>query len=219
MTKKATVDWDKIELAYRAGILTLREIADQHGISHGAINKRAKRDGWERDLSAKIQAKADALVSKAAVSTEVSKESKVAERAVVEANAQAVADIRLSHRTDIQRTRRITMSLLEELEHKTGQETVQLLEQLGDLMRNEDDKGIDRLNDLYHKVISLPGRAKTMKDLGESLRVLIALERQAFGMDDKSNQTVDPLQSLLNKIASGNANGFAPVAHDPERDE
>ena len=44
-------------------------------------------------------------------------------------------------------------------------------------------KGQDKLNDLYQKIISLPGRAKTMKDLGETLRVLIALERQAFGLD------------------------------------
>ena len=44
-------DWERIELDYRAGIKTLRQIADENGITHGAINKRAKRDGWERDLS------------------------------------------------------------------------------------------------------------------------------------------------------------------------
>lgn len=47
MEKKAP-DWEKIELDYRAGIKTLREIAADHGISHQAINKRAKRDGWAR---------------------------------------------------------------------------------------------------------------------------------------------------------------------------
>lgn len=181
----ASVDWERIELDYRAGIKTLRQIADEHGITHGAINKRAKRGGWERDLSAKIQAKADALVSKAAVSTPVSAESKIAEREVIEANATAVASVRIAHRRDIQRTRRITMALLEELEQQTGSDTAELLSRLGDLMRSPDDKGMDRLNDLYHKVISLPGRAKTMKDLGESLRVLVVLERQAFGMPDK----------------------------------
>ena len=49
------VDWERIELDYRAGIKTLRQIAEENGISHVAINKRAKRDGWTRDLSAKIQ--------------------------------------------------------------------------------------------------------------------------------------------------------------------
>ena len=108
------------------------------------------------------------------------------------------------------------MALLEELEAMVGRDTAELMYQLGDLMRSPDDKGMDRLNDLYRKIISLPERAKTMKDLGESLRVLVALERQAFGLDDKDNQAVDSLTSLLHGIASRNNNGFTPVANDPE---
>ena len=214
--KPVTADWERIELDYRAGVKTLRQIADEHGITHGAINKRAKRDGWERDLATKIQAKADALVSKAAVSKPVSMETRIAEREVIEANATAIADVRLAHRRDIQRTRGITMRLLEELEYQTGAENVYLLEQMGELLRNDDDKGRDKLNDLYQKIISLPGRAKTMKDLGESLRVLVALERQAFGLDDKDNAPVDALTSLLHGIAKTSGNAFAPVADDPD---
>lgn len=48
--KPTAPDWEHIELDYRAGVKTLRPIAAEHGITHGAINKRAKRDGWERDL-------------------------------------------------------------------------------------------------------------------------------------------------------------------------
>ncbi len=48
---KPVADWERIALDYRAGIKTLRQIAEEHGITHGAINKRAKRDGWERDPS------------------------------------------------------------------------------------------------------------------------------------------------------------------------
>lgn len=70
--EKKTPDWERIEADYRAGLLSVREIAASQGITHGAINKRAKRDGWERDLAAKIRAKADALVSKREVSTLVS---------------------------------------------------------------------------------------------------------------------------------------------------
>ena len=48
MTDKAP-DWERIELDYRAGIKSLREIADGSGVSHVAVSKRAKRDGWERE--------------------------------------------------------------------------------------------------------------------------------------------------------------------------
>lgn len=53
---KKTPDWERIEADYRAGVLSLREIAAANGITEGAIRKRAKRDGWTRDLGAKIRA-------------------------------------------------------------------------------------------------------------------------------------------------------------------
>ena len=89
-------DWERIELDYRAGVKTLRQIAGEHGITHAAIAKRAKAQGWERDLSLKIQAKADQRVTKAMVTKVVTTETKVSERQVVEANAIAIADMRLA---------------------------------------------------------------------------------------------------------------------------
>ena len=216
---KAAPDWERIELDYRAGIKSLREIADGSGVSHVTISKRAKKHGWVRDLAAKIQAKADELVNKAQVNSGVNTVSAVSERETIEANAQAVASVKMAHRKDIQRTRSITMSLLDELEYQTGAEAAALLYQLGEMMREPDDFGRDKLNDLYHKIIALPSRAKTMRDLGESLRVLVALERQAFGLDDKENSPTDALTSLLHGIASTNSNAFVPVADDPEYDE
>lgn len=216
-THKPAPDWEKIEADYRAGILSLREIAEAHpGVNHVAITRRAKREGWSRDLSAKIRAKADALVTERTVTADVTAERRVSERDIIDANAQAIVSVRLAHRKDIQRSRSITMRLLEELELQSGRENAELLEQLGELMRREDDRGQDRLNDLYQKIISLPGRAKTMKDLGESLRVLVTLERQAFGLDDKDQKPQDSLTTLLQTIAGGNASAFRPVAHDPE---
>ena len=50
--RKAPPDWERIEFDYRVGLKTLRQIAGENGISHGAINKRAKRDGWERARTA-----------------------------------------------------------------------------------------------------------------------------------------------------------------------
>lgn len=180
---KAAPDWERVELDYRAGIKTLRQIADENGVSHPAITKRAKRDGWSRDLSAKIQAKADELVTKELVTKPVTTETRIAERQVIEANAQAVADVRLAHRRDIHRARRLTNALLSELEQQTDPATLALLDGLGDLMASPDERGIDKLNDLYRAIISLPERSKTMKVLAESLQKLVDMERTAFGMD------------------------------------
>ncbi|BDA89391.1 hypothetical protein E3AUHO_20770 [Klebsiella pneumoniae subsp. pneumoniae] len=81
-------DWEGIETAYRAGVMSLREIASQHSISHVSINKRAKKEGGEKDLSAKVKAKADALVNNREVSRQV--------------NSKAALNIRL-YWTDLKR--------------------------------------------------------------------------------------------------------------------
>lgn len=184
---KAAPDWERIELDYRAGVKTLRQIADENGISEGAVRKRAKRDDWTRDLSERIQDKAEQLVRKEAVRKLVRTESAVTERVLVEVNAQAVADIRLAHRNDIHRARRLTNALLQELEKQTEQ--VPELQELGELLRSPDERGTDKLNDLYQAIISLPERSKTMKVLVESLQKLVDMERTAFGMDAKGADT------------------------------
>ena len=217
--QKAQPDWERIELDYRAGIKTLRQIADEHGISHVAVAKRAKRDGWTRDLAGKIQAKADELVNKSLVTSAVTVETKIAEKAVIDANAQAVADIRLAHRHDIRRARTLTNALLNELEQQTDPNTLAMLQELGELLRREDDNGNDRRNDLYVKVISLSERSKTMKTLADSLRVMVDMERTAFGMDKEQEKVADGLTTLLQTITSGTGSTFKPVAHDPDHDE
>lgn len=180
MTEKQQPDWERIEQLYRAGLLSVREIAAACGVSHTAIQKKAKALGWERDLQAKIKAKADSLVAKAEVAKEVATETMATERGIVDANAKVIADIRIGHRTDIGRYRRLANKLLEELEGLTDNRD--LFEQLGELLLSPDDNGMDRLNDLYRKVIDLPNRTKVMKELGETLKNLITLERQAYGL-------------------------------------
>lgn len=105
-------DWEAIETAYRAGVMSLREIASQHGISEGAIRKRAKRDDWSRDLNAKVKERADDLVRKAEVRKQVRSEVTFNERVLIEATAEVIANVRMEHRGDIKRARQITNALL-----------------------------------------------------------------------------------------------------------
>ena len=180
------VDWERIELDYRAGAMSLREIAANHpGTNHVAIARRAKTEGWTRDLSERIKAKAEDLVTRAAVTADVTAARAVTEKQVVEANAQDQASVRLSQRKDIRRKRAIVTRLMDELEAQVGPENAALLADLGEMMRSPDDAGQDKLNDLYRRIIALPERAKTAKTLAETLRITVDMERQAFGMDAK----------------------------------
>jgi hypothetical protein len=197
VTTKKPIDWEAIERDYRAGILSVREIGAANGCTHGAINKRAKRDGWERDLKAKIKAKAEALVSKREVSSAVSAQAAATEREIIEGNAEAIVSIRMGHRNDIRRSRELTNKLLAELEGLTDNRD--LFDQLGELMHSPDEKGMDRLNDLYRKVVELPNRTKVMKELAETLKTLITLERQAYNLDEQEHE--EPYEERLRRLA------------------
>ncbi len=203
--KLAGPDWERIEADYRAGVLSLREIAARDGsVSEGAIRKRAKKCGWSRDLAARIQAKADELVRREAVrtdGTQLRTASPAAEKVIVEANAQAVADIRLAHRNDISRARRLCLAMAEELEALTGERlTVERLRELIEVVDDEtqDAKAIERARAILEKAMSLPMRAGTLKQLTDSLKTLVTLEREAWQVDkDGGGATYDDLLAEL----------------------
>lgn len=113
MKEKRVIDWEVIEQDYRAGMKTLRQIATDHKVTHGAINKRAKKESWVRNLREKIKARADDLVSKAQVSKSVSK---LTERDIINSNAQVIRDVLLNEREDIKRLARISETFELELE-------------------------------------------------------------------------------------------------------
>jgi transposase-like protein len=50
-TSRPSIDWEKIEIEYRAGRMSVREIARLCGVSEAAVRKRAKALGWERSLA------------------------------------------------------------------------------------------------------------------------------------------------------------------------
>lgn len=191
---KLEPDWIRIEIDYRAGIKPLRVIAAEHGITHGAVNKRAKRDDWTRDLNGKIQAKADALVSRTVVSAEVSKKKLVTEKEVVDANATNVAAVQIRHRNQIGRTAEMTVKLLSELEDSSL--PVKL------------DGGL-----IGPPPISMAVRAGVLKSLTESLRVTVALEREAYGINAGAMNPDDAMTSMLTRL-QGTAKTITPIADD-----
>ena len=207
--KKPSVDWERIEKDWRAGIKTKLQMSQEHGVSRAAIDKHFKKLGVERDLTEKIRAKADALVTQAAVTQSVTSERLVTTEAeIVSVNAIVQADVRMAHRKDIGRHRALVTAMLVELEALVTDPA--LFVTLGEIMAAPDENGTDRLNDLYKKVVSLPTRIKGAKELSDTLKTLIALEREAFGID-RNEAPADALTNLLRAIGQSSA---LPVCDD-----
>lgn len=177
------IDWLAVEADYRPGILSNREIATKHGCTEGGVRKKAKQLGWIKDLAAKIESKAEDIVRRDAVRAEYAE---ATEADIVNANAVNSANIQIAERKDVTKARSIAMKLLDELNEQIDNRPD--LMQLGEMLRNPDKFGNDKLNDLYFKTIEFSGSVDSTKKLSEALNTLINLERKVYKIDTDTTQ-------------------------------
>lgn len=188
--EKKPVNWVAVEKDWRAGIKTKLQMSKEYGVSRAAMDKHFDKLGIDRDLTEKIKQRADALVTQAAVTHSVTQSRLVTtEKEIVEVNARNQADLIIAHREDIPRYQKLAAAIMSELEAQTGNK--ELFDQLAELMQAPDEKGMDKLNDIYRKVIATPQRVDSFKKLTETYKILIGLERQAFGISDNANGDAD----------------------------
>lgn len=200
--EKDPIEWDLIERDWRAGVKTQAQMSAQYGVSRAAMNKHFAKRGITRDLDGKVRAAASTIVAQHAVAQPGAGHpgSAISDRDIIAANAEMQSTIILQHRTDIQRTRRLSMRMLEELEQQTDHQD--LIDQLMAVLNDPDDKGMQRRLEVLEKVISLGSRAGTMKTLADSLRSLVAMERQAFGLDDKEDsEDGSGIEDVISRVA------------------
>ena len=108
MAERRQIDWEAIEREYRAGQLSVSEIGRQQGLSHTAINKKAKAQGWTRNLTEKVRQEVSArLVSDGVSADNV--------RQTVELAAARGVEVVRSHRQDISSARSLVRLLMGQL--------------------------------------------------------------------------------------------------------
>lgn len=213
MAKKVKANWEAIELAYRANVKTVAQIAEDFNVKDSTLRSRAKRNGWSRDLGKRIRLEADNIVNANAVKREVGRLESM-DNATVEENAKLTASIRISHREDIGKARALSMMLLEDLKAQIGTDNRKRLEDLfiAALKANAIDESA---LEAYERVTSVSNHVRTLKDLADIMTKFVALERQAYGLDDADSSPIDALTSLLHSIANNNGNAFNVVKDDP----
>ena len=213
MSDRVKVNWESVELAYRANVKTVAQIAKEFGLKDSTLRSRAKRNGWSRDLGKRIRLEADSIVNANAVKREVGRLESI-DNATVEENAKLTASIRISHREDIGKARALSMMLLDDLKAQVGTENRKRLEDLFIAALKAEVIDASAL-EAYERVTSISNHMRTLKDLADIMTKFVALERQAYGLDDTENLPVDALTSLLHSIANSNGNAFGVVKDDP----
>ena len=108
MADRPVVDWEAVEREYRAGVLSVREIAKGAGVSHPAIIKRAKKEQWTQNLAARVREEVTARLVTAEVTVGNS-------RAAIAEIATRSVDVIVGHRRSITRLRDIIAKLTDDL--------------------------------------------------------------------------------------------------------
>ena len=198
MAERKQVDWESVERDYSAGLLSLREIGDKHNVAHQVIARKAKKEEWARDLREKIAKAVDKKIGDKQVGDSLGDSKKASEKEIIEVNAQAIVNIKLAHRGDIRKSKNIVNALFDELELTTDNR--ELFEQLGELLRQENDSGHDKLNDIYKKCISMSQRIDGVKKLTDALKTMIGLEREAYDIQSTPTPIDNAVSSLLKAV-------------------
>lgn len=180
-----------VRLDYERGVLSLREIASAHvtpefPFNHMTLARWAKDQGWTRDLRGAIQAKAEDKTRRT-IAREQRKEArdqrdestkldKITERQVIEANAERIAQVRGEHRADIARARSLLLAQFAKLELLCGGKEV--LDQLRGVIASASNP-----KELLEVTKQLAAEEPILRGLMQSLRTVIELEREAYGID------------------------------------
>lgn len=186
-------DWEAIERDYRANVLSLREIGKLHNISEGMIRKKAKANGWQRDLTERV----DEQVRNELVRSEVRTANPRTEREIIETAAATVVEVVRSHRKRISRQTALVDLLADQLtEAATNREEIE------DEIHAEtaDDQNGQRRATML-KAVSLQAHSTIAVNLSNALKTLVGLERQAFSIKDETESpAANPMATLLQQV-------------------
>ncbi|MDL4860790.1 hypothetical protein NPJ88_000435 [Halomonas elongata] len=166
-------DWEAIEADFRAGSLSIRAVAERHGVAESSIRKRAKKHGWQRDLTEKVQKAArDKLVRKE-VRTNGAQDAVRTDEEIVEEASTEAASVVLAHRSDLAQWRGIAQKLCAALQEM-------------DVDEANHDKFSRSLN------AGVDAQLKVIKG-----------ERQAYNLDtEEGDKDVNSLSDLMDELSS-----------------
>lgn len=167
-TKRPDVDWVAAQAMYMTDTLPLAEIGKRFGVSAVAIHKRAKKEGWVKDLSRRVATGVREAVVNAALTKGSSRASvnqkEATQRAVVQAAIEEGKEVVLRHQ-----------GLGKRIATNSGRMQAIIERQLSKL--EEDPEG-----DVDEKAFSF--LTKSHDHIASATLKAVQIERQARGLDD-----------------------------------
>lgn len=173
------IDWAAIERDWRTDKFTLHELERKHGVGYASISRKATREGWKRDLGAMIKQQTAILLQEEAQGS--AKETQKVIATAAELNKRVI----LGHREDIATLRRLVKSMVAKIEAMglLGDADLLAFYKLAKGAQYEAAE-IKALLKNVTNACNTPAQVAALKNLSDTLAKLVALERQAFALDE-----------------------------------
>ena len=181
------VDWEKLEREFRMGKMTYAEMSNEFGVNASTITRRAKKEGWTRDLSQLVRQETRAHIS-----------------AQIVAHAQETHKSRISGDAKAVEIEAISNAMLSADHERVGSKSRALFEVVIDQIAKElaDMPAIETLAIAVaqnspeaaaglRKVLALPTLVDAAKKATEGAAKAIDVERKSRNMDE-ADQTDAP---------------------------
>lgn len=179
MGRRNDIDWEAVERLYIANKLTIRQIADECGISASTLKDKAKTLNWQRDLSSAIEARTKAKIAAIDVAELVEQSAQESAQQSAQTIKQAIEEASDIAAGVIRRHRKS----IKETEDRVIKFEAKV------------DKHLIGVTDKVSDVVALTGALKQLADVRKSL---ILMERQAYNLDEPQKE-----DSPLAKVPSG----------------
>jgi hypothetical protein len=181
MAKRRKIDWETVENLYRAGQLSIREIARQNGCAAQTIVDRAKRYDWSRDLSEKVRQAIRAKLAKADTDSLTDTDKAKRQKDIVEGASDKGVEVIKLHRKDISSLKELEAQLIEELKNKPTKLYItqyqgEIVEKVVGLTAAERSQAANNLANVQHKRIQLERQAFNLNEGSEDSEVIFKVK-------------------------------------------
>jgi hypothetical protein len=195
VAKQREHDWILIQKDWKAGLLSMEAIGKKYGMSRQAIHKRAKAEGWKRDLSDEVRREARIKLQhrQGPESCQMSYP-EVPDSEVIDSASDQLVDVVRSHRKSLAKSLEIETKLIAQIERELQLRAMAVSDNPADRIKAAQiaEDGV--------KPPTLAACTAIYRDITTAQSKRIALERQAFGLDEEKAQTADPIRTLLDEI-------------------
>jgi hypothetical protein len=183
VTSKIPPDWAAIELAFRSSKIALRKLADEFGVTEGAIRKRAKRFAWTRELIPRINERTKEKVldptSVPGYKLETAEEQLEQEEAFIEQAANRAAAVLLTHQALLTEAKQAAMGMVQHILRQvkeSGLPTV-MLDDNGKVVIGKDGQPVEA-------VLGPLAYVKPLKEVAQTMAIIVDLERKTYNIGD-----------------------------------